>query len=666
LKPIGLAIGPVISLAIGLACAPVAVAASQPFSLDDWWAFRAACDPRISGDGSRVVYVETWNDRDRDAFGSNLWTVAADGATRPRQLTRGPWRDFSPRWSPDGARLAYLSDRSGKTQIRVHTVDSGQELEIPTALPPEALAWSADGKWLAFTAPVPVTATLPAWAPPALLPLLQQRVTSRVRIFVVGSQGGAPRQLTAGDFHGDLNGDLHGDLNYTGEPAWMPDGREILAAAAPVADAGNPLQGGEIYAIRVADGARRQLTQHRGSEPGGHVQPESPMASPDGSKIAWVAREALPQSYTIRKLYVMNADGSRVKVLAGALDRDVRRPQWSSDSRTVYFLADDHGATYVYAARNDGSVRQATREPQRLGGFSLADNGRAVAVRSTATAADEVVAFPVDLAGQPARLAAPAEGLLAARDTGRAEEVHWASDGKTIQGWVLKPPGFDAAKKYPLLLDIDEAPGPKSSRRMCGPEFRLRAQLFAALGYVVLCANPRGTPGYGEEFGNLIHSRYPGDDFDDLIRGVDAVAAKGYVDPKRLTLVGGLLAAWAIGHTDRFAAVVARRPIADWVTHVALTPDGAARAAAWMGAMPWENPEQYTKHSPLFWAQSFQTPTLVIAGERDPESEELYFALQARKVESALVRMRGEVTPGQVLLELEATMGWLGRFVAGR
>ncbi|HMC59673.1 MAG TPA: hypothetical protein VKJ01_10810, partial [Candidatus Solibacter sp.] len=432
-----------------LVWARVAVAASQPFSVDDWWAFRAACDPRISADGSRVVYVETWNDRDRNAFRSNLWTVSAGGKT-PRQLTQGPWRDFSPRWSPDGARLAYLSERSGKAQIRVRRMDPqwsapAEELEIPSALPPEALAWSADGKWLAFTASVPVTVAPPAWAPPALLPLLQPRVSRHVQIFVVGSEGGAPRQLTAGD------------LDHSGEPAWMPDGRGILTSAAPVADAGNPLEGGEIYAIRVADGERRQLTRHRGPGASPIASPiaspgESPVASPDGSKIAWVAREAAPQSYTIGKLYVMNADGSRVKVLAGALDRDVRRPQWSSDSRTVYFLADDHGASYVYAARNDGSVRQATRAPQRLAGLSLADNGRAVAVRSTANGAHEVIAFPVDLAGEPVRLAAPAEGLLAARDIGRAEEVRWASDGKTIQGWVLKPPGFDAAKKYPLLL----------------------------------------------------------------------------------------------------------------------------------------------------------------------------------------------------------------------
>ncbi len=523
-----------------------------------------------------------------------------------------------------------------------------QELEIASLPSPLALAWSPDGRMLAFTAAVPVPPAPAAWAPAALVPLLRRRVVSRVQIFVVPAEGGTPRQLTNG-----------GDLDHTGEPAWMPDGRTILTSAAPTPDAGRALEGGEIYAIRLADGARTQLTRRPGPD-------EFPVPSPDGGKIAWVGRDAAPQSYVTRKLYVMNADGSRIKVLAGTLDRDVRSPQWSNDSRTVYFLADDHGATHVYAGRNDGSVRQATQAAQRLDGFSLAGNGRAVSVRSTgevanaAAAASEVIVFPVDRPGAPVRLAAPNENLLAGREIGRTEEIQFPSDGKTIQAWITRPPGFDAAKKYPLLLDIQDA-FQNNQRRMCGPEFRLRSQIFAARGYVVLCANARGTPGYGEEFGNLIHSRYPGDDFDDLMRGVDAVIAKGYVDPKRLTVVGGLLAAWTLGHTPRFAAAVVRRPITDWVVDVALAPDGYYRAAAWMGAMPWDNPEQYVKHSPIFFAQNFKTPALVIAGDHDPESDELYFALQARKVESDLVRLQAG-KPSHTVLELEATLGWLERF----
>jgi acylaminoacyl-peptidase len=341
-------------------------------------------------------------------------------------------------------------------------------------------------------------------------------------------------------------------------------------------------------------------------------------------------------------------------VLAGALDRDVSQMQWSNDSRTVYFLADDRGATHVYAARADGSVRQVTNVPERLHGFSVADNGRATAVRQMSGAPAELIVFPVDLPAKPLRLAAANASLLAERISGTIEEIQYPSDGKTIQGWIVKPPAFDAARKYPLLVDVDDAP-----RRMCGVEFRLRAQIFAARGFVVLCANPRGTPGYGEEFGNLIRSRFPGDDFDDLMRGVDHLIAKGFIDPARLAISGGLLAAWAIGHTDRFHAAVVQHAIADWLTDVSHAPDGIYRSVAWMGAMPWDDPDQHVKHSPVYFAANFKTPTLVIAGATDPAAEELYFALQARKVESALVRLGQTERPSQVILQWEAILGWL-------
>jgi acylaminoacyl-peptidase len=378
--------------------------------------------------------------------------------------------------------------------------------------------------------------------------------------------------------------------------------------------------------------------------------------SPDGSRSAWIGREPTAQSYVTAKLYVANPDGSRSKVLAGALDRDVTHVQWSNDSRTVYFLADDRGTTHVYAARNDGSVRPVTNAPERLRAFSLADNGRAVAVRQTAASPAELITFPVDLPAKPLRLTATNTDLLAERDLGAIEEVQYSSGGKTIQGWIVKPHGFDAAKKYPLLVDIDDAP-----RRMCGVEFRLRAQIFAARGFVVLCANPRGTPGYGEEFGNLIRSRFPGDDFDDIMRGVDHLISKSIIDPDRLSISGGLLAAWAIGHTGRFHAAVIRHAVADWLTDVSHAPDGIYRAAAWMGAMPWDDPDQYVKHSPVYFAGGFRTPTLLLAGDPDPGAEELFFALQARKVDSALVRLTQPARPSQVILAWEATLAWLER-----
>jgi acylaminoacyl-peptidase len=194
---------------------------------------------------------------------------------------------------------------------------------------------------------------------------------------------------------------------------------------------------------------------------------------------------------------------------------------------------------------------------------------------------------------------------------------------------------------------------------MYGNDFQLRAQMFAAAGYVALLINPRGSPGYGEEFGNLLSSRYPGDDTDDLLRGVDYAVAKGYVDAKRLTVIGGLAAAWIIGHTDRFSSAILRDPIADWTTDIATQPDGLRRAASWMGVMPWDDADQYVKHSPVYFAGNFKTPTLVIGD--GPEAEEMEFALQTRKVDSALVRLPAVGGPSVSVLALEAELAWLGR-----
>jgi acylaminoacyl-peptidase len=175
---------------------------------------------------------------------------------------------------------------------------------------------------------------------------------------------------------------------------------------------------------------------------------------------------------------------------------------------------------------------------------------------------------------------------------------------------------------------------------------------------VVLCANPRGAPGYGETFGELLRTRHPGDDADDLMRGVEFVAAKGFIDSTRMAVAGGLVAAWLIGHTDRFAAAVIERPIVDWTADVLLSPDGPRRAVNWMGGWPWDDPEQYLKHSPVFFAANFKTPTLVLAGERDVESEELYAALRQRQVKTAMARLGDG--PADRVLALEAALAWFG------
>jgi dipeptidyl aminopeptidase/acylaminoacyl peptidase len=576
------------------ACA--AQAARVPFTPDDWWAWRSVAAARITADGEWVVYAESWNDRTADAAFSNLWVVSANGRTR-RQFTNGPWRDTSPRWSPDGARIAWISDRGGKPQIWVRPFESGAETQITSLeTPPLAFAWSPDGASLAFTALAPDGGTPPSWAPPEILPRLRRPREGRVQLFVVKASGGASRAIAAGSF------------DYLGEPAWTPDSRSILAAR----------DDGGIYAIRVADGVAKLLT------PAG-TSNQNPVVASDSGKIAFLTVEAKHLDYVPRKVAVMNPDGSRLKVLTGSLDLEATDPQWSSDSRTVYFLAAGRGAGHAYAARNDGTVRQVTSAAERLSGFSLADSGRAVAVRSAAADSGSLFTFTVDRVSQPSVLADPNEHLLAEREIASAEEIAYSSAGNTIQAWLIRPPGFDASRKYPLVVDVRDHP-----RAMYGIDFNLRAQVLAGAGFLVLCANPRGTPGYGEVFGNLLPTRNPGDDFDDLMQGLDLVISKGFVDSGRVFLAGGPLAAWTIVHSPRFRSVIVRHP--------GLNPG----------------------YTPPTIAQNFESGVLLLADDLDVPAEITYAALHAQKVDAAFVRV-GAAKPSAKALELEAILGWLKR-----
>ncbi len=595
----------------------------KPATPDDLWFWRTTSAPQVSPDSKWVAYVETWNDRDTNAVRSNIWLATPNGRDR-YAFSPGPWRDSSPRFSPDSTRIAWISDRGEKPQVYVRRLSGDRDIQLTTIEQGvRALAWSPDGGSLAIVTATAAKGSAPAWAPPDLLPRVIQTITEQQQIAIIGSGGGPPQELSRGEF------------KHWSEPAWMPDGQTVLAIADRSA----------IYSFRRADASMKQLTR----DPGVY---ENVLPAPDGSKVAWLMTSAQPRNYSVRHLYVMNLDGTRLRALAGTLERDISDPQWSNDSRTVYFLADEEGATHIYAAFNDGSLRQITKRNERLRDFSMAPNGRSAAVRSSATEGSDIVTFAIDLPGGVATLAAPNEHLLAERTWEPPEEIHYPSAANQVQAWLVKPPHFDAARTYPLLVDIQDSP-----RAMYGAEFQFRAQILAAQGFVVLCANPRGTPGYGETFGELLHSRFPGDDADDLIKGVDFVASKGYIDAKRIYVTGGLVAAWILGHSERFTSAVLRRPIVDWTADILTQPDGEYRASHWMGGWPWDDPEQYIKHSPIFFAQNFKTPTLVLAGESDAESEEIYGALRQRGVRSALMRLGDK--PADQVTALQATIAWL-------
>ncbi|HZT30806.1 MAG TPA: S9 family peptidase [Bryobacteraceae bacterium] len=648
--------------ALGLLAAGIAARAGDaPRRLEalDVFQLHFASDPRIAPAGERIVYVRQFNDVSTDQRVSNLWAIRADGS-EDRPLTTGTHHDSSPRWSPDGSRIAYLSDRDGKTQIYVRWMDTGQTARVTNLeSPPSDIAWSPDGKRISFAALVPSEgpklAGMPAppegarWAEPArAYDRLLFRFNGQgylkpgfTQLFVVAAEGGAPRQLTSGDF--PHNAPLFGG----GDIVWTPDGRHLLFSAVLRPDYEfNPFDS-EVYDVSVEDGRVRQLTHRAGPD-------IWPVVSPDGKTIAYTGFDDRHQGHQTTRLYLMDRNGHNPRVLTGKLDRDVVAPHWAADGSGLYFAYDDRGDTKLGFAARDGSLR-VLADHLGTGGSSYGGSG------SFSVARDGAFVFPYTLPSDPSGLAVGGAGRPAARPItafnrellrqkklGQVEEFWFRSprDGRNIQGWVIRPPDFDGARKYPLILEIHGGPFANY-----GDRFATILQMWAARGYVVAYVNPRGSTSYGEQFANLIDHAYPGEDFYDLNAGVDALLAKGYIDPRNLFVTGGsgggVLTCWVIGHTARFRAAASLYPAVNWYSWMLNTDLPSFASIYWLPGMPWDHPEAFLQHSPITYVGNVTTPTLLMTGEEDYrtpiwEAEQYYTALKLRKVEAELVRVPGE------------------------
>ena len=663
-------------LALFLAITTTAQEVFQPL---DVFELEYAGDPQISPDGSQIVYRRTGFDIMEDRSFGNLWLLSADGKVH-QKLTPNDVSEGSARWSPSGDRLVYRSSSDKGSEIFVMWMDSGRTARL-TQLEksPSNLTWSPDGKWIAFTmkvdAKAPVIAQMPSkpkgakWAD-------APRITDRLKheadgagylkpgfthIFVVPASGGTPRQLSSGDF------------NHGGSLSWTPDGKQLLFSANRNPDWEYDFRNSEVYALTVATGDIKALTSAAGPD-------RSPVVSPDGKTVAYLGYQDKVQTYQVTRLRLMNVDGTNKREVLTNLDRSVKDIQWSTDGKRIYFMYDEFGDTKV-AQYNLGGSHKVVAE--HIGGTSL---GRPYASGSYSVSKRGDIAFslskpdrPAEVAllmaksAKPKQLTALNEDLLGHKTLGKVEELWYkaSTDGRDLQAWVVYPPNYDPNKKYPMM--IENHGGPILNY---GDRFSAEIQLYAAAGYIVYYPNPRGSTGYGEEFGNLLFNNYPGDDYQDVMDGVDVLISKGIAHEDQLFVTGGsaggIMTAWIIGKNNRFEAAVVAKPVMNWISKTLVADNYYGYANSRYPGQPWENFEGYWKFSPISLVGNVETPTMVMVGMNDlrtppSEAKQLYHALKLRKIETVLVEIpdasHGIASrPSNLITKVAHTLAWFDKF----
>ncbi|GFE81678.1 acyl-peptide hydrolase [Steroidobacter agaridevorans] len=654
-------------------------APNKIFQGRDLFDLQYATDPQIRPDGRAVAYARRSFDIMTDRGRSSIWLVDTEtGAQAP--VVAGAGSHGSPRWSPKGDRLAYVSSaEDGRPQLFVRWMQTGQTAKLAELLDaPDSLTWSPDGKWIAFTmfAPddkkplgeAPPKPENAQWAPPLeVITDITYRADGAgylkpgyTHVYVIAADGGTPRQLTFGAF------------NESGPLTWAPDGSYIVATGNRNENWRREPVNTELYRIALSDGQITPLTQRAGPDGSARV-------SPDGKTIAYLSFDDKFMGYQNVELHVMNADGGNQRSLTASLDRSIDDVQWAPNGRDLYIRYDDHAVTKVARVALNGKVTPVAQglsgasldRPYTGGDFTIANDGTIAFTSGSGARPSDV---SISRGGRSKQLTNLNEGSLGGKTLGQVQhlDVKSSFDQRPVDAWLVLPPNFDRNKKYPLILEIHGGPFAAYA-----PLFSTDYQLYAAAGYVVLYTNPRGSTSYGDEFANLIHHKYPGNDYDDLISSVDAAIAQGFVDPDNLFVTGGsgggVLTAWIVGKTHRFKAAASQKPVINW-TSLVLTTDGTAfMTKYWFGKTPWEDPETYWARSPLSLVGSVKTPTLVVVGDQDfrtplSDSEQYYQALQLAGVPTGLVKVPGAShggftsRPSQSAAKASAILAWFERY----
>ena len=699
-----------VSLAIAVAFAPGWVAPAEAqrrvITESDLMKFVWVADPQISPDGSQVAFVRVDVNAKADTYETSIWLVNTTGTDGPRRL-KDSSRDSSPRWSPDGRYLAFAravekDDRVLPPQIHVIDVARGKTRVI-TDIPRGAAnpVWSPDGRTIAFS----------STAKPADLAAKDddrnkdtntgaRRSDVRVITEAVYRANGVPgvgyvdRDRPAQIWTTSTDDDRDKPVPITtgefaaGNASWSSDGSQIYFVSDRRKEPYYLPGDSDLYSVGKDGGEPKVIASIDGGI-GGYA------IAPDGKRIAFFGTlNGTPErSYSQTDLWVIDAPGGTPRNLTesydfdagGSVGGDQRAPRgthpalpvWAADGQSIIMRAGIQGDADM--VRVDVATEKVTdvasRRKHDVMSYTAAKGAtRFAMVISTQTQIGDL--FVTEEPGAPTRLTSFNDALFNTLTLTEPEEFWYTSfDGKKIQGWILKPPSFEASKKYPLIVQIHG--GPHSAY---GNTFTHEFHAMAAKGYVVLYTNPRGSSNYGQDFGNIIQFAYPGDDYKDIMAGVDEVVKKGYVDETRMGVTGGsgggLLTNWTVTQTDRFKAAVSQRDISDWANFW-YTADFTLFRPTWFRKPPFQDPEDFAKRSPITYVEKIRTPLMFILGDEDwrtPPSaggEDLFRALKFLKRDTVMVRFPNENhelsrsgKPWHRIERMQHIVGWFDRYLS--